>query len=225
MITIDFTLDTPFLGEAVGDAPRTTLSWERTDVIGEGRVCALLWAEGGDFEALEAGMHSDPTVEPPTRTVRVGERRLYQVEVTGEALDGTYPLLAEEGCLVQRAKGSCDGWELRVAFPDQPAVDRFFAHCRSTGLGFDVRRIYEERDEADSERFGLTPAQLETLRAAVELGYLDVPRENTLDDLGRRLGVSDTAASQRFRRGVKRLVENTLDPTTESNSPPVEQFR
>ncbi|WP_254535165.1 helix-turn-helix domain-containing protein [Halomarina litorea] len=221
MIIIEFSIDHPLLRETLNEAPGVTLSWEQTDALGDGRIVTLLWAEGGDIEILEAGMASDPTVNRWSETAEVGGRRLYQVEMVGDALDGTYLLLVELGCLLQSLAGTAEGWEARVAFPEQTTVDHFFDHCRTTGLGYTIHRVYEERPGRDGEQFGLTTEQLETLRAAVELGYLDVPRENTLQDLGRELDVSDTAASQRFRRGVKRLVENTLNPDTKARPPPV----
>ncbi|WP_256527528.1 helix-turn-helix domain-containing protein [Natrinema marinum] len=48
--------------------------------------------------------------------------------------------------------------------------------------------------------------------AAVETGYLDIPRSCSLAELGDRFDISPNAAFERFRRGVKALVENTVHP-------------
>jgi hypothetical protein len=225
MIHIEFSLDHPLLRESLRDLPETRLTWERTDRAKGGRVWALLWAEGEDLGAFERATGDDPTVASISRVVESHERRLYKVEIDGDALDETYPLLVDLGCLVRELSVTQEGWEARIVFPEQSAVDRFFDHCRTDGLSFRIHRVYEERDEADRETFGLTDRQLETLRTAVEFGYLDVPRRSTLEDLGDRLGISDTAVSQRFRRGVKRLVENTLSTDAETRPEPVERLQ
>jgi len=56
----------------------------------------------------------------------------------------------------------------------------------------------------------LTDIQRETLTAALEAGYFAVPRTATLQDLADEFGVSDTAISQRIRRGVARLLTTEL---------------
>ena len=50
------------------------------------------------------------------------------------------------------------------------------------------------------------------LVAAVDEGYLDIPRSCSLAELGTQFDISSNAASERFRRGSKTLIENTLSP-------------
>lgn len=45
---------------------------------------------------------------------------------------------------------------------------------------------------------------------ASERGYFDVPRVVTVDELADDLGVSTTSVSERLRRGIDNLVDNTL---------------
>jgi hypothetical protein len=61
---------------------------------------------------------------------------------------------------------------------------------------------------------GLTDRQREALRVALETGYFSVPRETSLEDLAKRLDVSDTAASQRLRRGVENLIADRFGDAT-----------
>ncbi|WP_380681753.1 helix-turn-helix domain-containing protein [Salinigranum sp. GCM10025319] len=60
------------------------------------------------------------------------------------------------------------------------------------------------------DHFALTEAQRETLIEASESGYLEVPRACSLAELGDRLEISDSSASERFRRGVNQLVRQTI---------------
>ncbi len=218
MIVVEFKLDHPLLAQTLHEVPEARLTWERTDCAEGNELRSLLWADSDDFAALEAAMADDPTVDALLRTVEMGDRRLYQVAAADGVFDDVYSLLAKLGSPVQHFSGTHDGWEARIAFPDQAAVDRFFDHCRANDLGYRVHRVYEQRTEGTADQYGLTDQQLATLRAAVELGYLDIPRERTLSDLGEHLGVSDTAASQRFRRGAKRLIEQTVYPGREADA-------
>ncbi|WP_227377759.1 helix-turn-helix domain-containing protein [Haladaptatus halobius] len=57
---------------------------------------------------------------------------------------------------------------------------------------------------------GLTDTQRETLLSAVDYGYFEIPRESSLAELATQLGISQNAASERIRCGVKQLVTETL---------------
>lgn len=57
----------------------------------------------------------------------------------------------------------------------------------------------------------LTEVERETLRAAVEDGYFDTPREITLGELADRFDVSKPAASKNLRRGQRKLLERAMD--------------
>jgi predicted DNA binding protein len=46
---------------------------------------------------------------------------------------------------------------------------------------------------------------------AFERGHFPVPRETSLADLGEEIGVSDTAVSERLRRGIATLLSTTIE--------------
>ncbi|SIR81251.1 Predicted DNA binding protein, contains HTH domain [Haladaptatus litoreus] len=211
MIIVEFRLDYPVLRDALSRAPKMKLTWEQSDRTEEGRHKLLFWTEGGDFEAFEDALEEDSTVTTPSRTIELGEQRLYQTELKGEARrTSIYPLLVNEASILQRVTATHDGWEFRAAFPDREAFGRFRDFCREHEIEFVVHRFYEEREHPDTPRFGLTGVQRETLVMAVECGYLEIPRESSLADLSDEFDISETAASERFRRGVKTLIECTV---------------
>jgi predicted DNA binding protein len=211
MILVEFGLDYPILREALERVPEMEIAWKRSDQSEGGGHRILLWAEGGDFEAFEDGAADDPTVSEFSPVVEVGPRRLYKTDLSEAGRrKSVYPLVVEQGSILRHVTATREGWEFRVTFPDKDAFGRFYDFCRSNELGCDVYRFYEERGNPDAPRFGLTDAQRETLVTAVDCGYLEIPRESSLADLGRHFDISETAASERFRRGVKRLVETTV---------------
>lgn len=63
---------------------------------------------------------------------------------------------------------------------------------------------------ADEWPIQLTTAQHETLTTALNMGYYNVSRDTTMDELAGTLGVSQQALSKRFRRGYRNLIEDSL---------------
>lgn len=211
MIIVEFRLNHPILTHALSQVPETEITWERSDAIDESRVRILLWVEGGDLDAFEAAIEDDPTVATPTRVIEVGERRLIQSELVGEGLrSSVYPLMVEEGGVIQNLTATHGGWEFRAAFPDERSFDRFHGFCRDHGIGFEFKRLYNEQQADEEPGYGLTVPQRETLIAAVSCGYFEIPRQCSLAELGEDLGISETAASERVRRAVKQLITQTV---------------
>jgi predicted DNA binding protein len=56
----------------------------------------------------------------------------------------------------------------------------------------------------------LTETERDVLSTAVEFGYYETPREETLASLGKRCGVSDAAISKTLRRAERKLLETSV---------------
>ncbi|OAQ51633.1 hypothetical protein HTG_16375 [Natrinema mahii] len=215
MLLATLLIDYPILRDALSHAPGVTATWEQSDLTADGDHRMLVWIDGDDERAaFEAGLEADPTVTAPLQTAAFDDRWLYHLELTpeGEA-SSVYPTVIEEGGVLQDVTATHEGWLFRIAFPDDEALERFHGLFLERDLEVDVRKL-RDTDSAGGgnarSQFGLTDRQREALVAAVEAGYLDIPRSCTLAELGDRLGISQNAASERFRRGVETLVENTV---------------
>ena len=80
-------------------------------------------------------------------------------------------------------------------------------------VGVTLERTYPIGDQSDtaiSDRWGVTPAQADALRTAFEMGYFAVPRDADASDVAAALGVSKSAFLERLRRGLARLLGETL---------------
>ncbi|MFB6166031.1 MAG: helix-turn-helix domain-containing protein [Haloarculaceae archaeon] len=181
--------------------------WLRSDVT-DGDVQVLARAEGGDRDRLEASFAVDPTL---AAFERLADSRIYQATLAGEAREvAFYPTLVETGGLIRDFVGDHRGWYLRTAFPDRSAHATFHEHCRGNGLEIDVERVYETDDAAGEDGLGLTRPQRELLSTALQMGYFEIPRESTLAAVAAELDISPNAASERFRRAVRTLVEGVV---------------
>lgn len=211
MIIAEYTLDHPTLRQTLRRVPGVRLTWEDSYSGLDGRIKLILWIGCDDFDALDAALDADPTVADPTVLTEVGGRRLYRFDLVGEAAERSiFPTLIEVGGVHQDVTATSDGWRNRTRFPDREAFERVYRFCREHGIGFEFNRIYERSELFGPEVPEVSDAQLATLIEAVDSGYLDIPRGASLEELGERLGISQTAASERFRRAVKNLVQHTV---------------
>lgn len=213
MLIATLRLDYSILRETLARHPDVWLTWEQSDITEDGTHKMLVWIESDDFEELHEALETDPTVGDFSRLAAFNGRRLYHIELSEEGhRESLYPLIIEEGIVLDRVTADGDGWAFRVTFPDHDALEEFWDFCDDHDLEVTLRRLYEERGADGRSRYGLTDRQRETLVAAVEEGYLEIPRSCSLAELGEGLDVSSNAASERFRRGVRRLIRNTVHP-------------
>lgn len=76
-------------------------------------------------------------------------------------------------------------------------------------VGVQLERVYAlgpEDDAPVARQWDLTPAQEESLRRAVEMGYFTVPRRATASDVAEEIGVSKTAFLERLHRAQNALL-------------------
>ncbi|WP_090375822.1 helix-turn-helix domain-containing protein [Natronobacterium texcoconense] len=77
-------------------------------------------------------------------------------------------------------------------------------------VGVQLERIYpleSEAREVPSQRWDLTPAQEECIRTALEMGYFEIPRAVSTEEVAAELGISKSAFLERLRRGEQALVQ------------------
>jgi len=128
-----------------------------------------------------------------------------------DGLDGLFDLLTDASAVVLDGEARGDRWSFRARFPEHADLAGFYRACSAAGLPLEVDEVHGAGNSVGG--VSLTPGQREALVTALEAGYFDVPRAITLQELGERLDISDTAASQRIRRGLDRLLRGSvLDP-------------
>ncbi|WP_336362574.1 helix-turn-helix domain-containing protein [Halalkalicoccus salilacus] len=207
---IEFSLPTEefALEETLDTHPRAHIEIERVVADDPEQITPYMWVRTDDFDAFEAALEDDPTVEDVVMFSDTGEERSYQMTWTG-SIDFIVQVLTEYSGTITHADGSADGWDLRVVFPDRKALSRANEAAQEAGFQFDVKTIYGTED-ARGAQHGLTETQRNTLVAAFEAGYFTVPRETSLSDLAEQQDSSHQALSERLRRATGNLVESTF---------------
>jgi len=75
-------------------------------------------------------------------------------------------------------------------------------------VGIQLKRVYSMRpdnDEAVAKQWDITPAQEASLRYALRMGYFQVPRQATAQEVADALEISKTAFLERLRRAQEGL--------------------
>ena len=215
MITVEFETDNPILRETRQAVPEMSITLEAEQAPGvetNEPIRLLFWASGGDYDAFETALEQDPTVTDQKVLTDTGQRRLYRVIFTEEGMAQTaHPVWVQLDGTLLHVESADDRWFVRMRFPDRSAIVDFQSWFDERDLPFIVTGLYEGGEISNSkEGPNLTDIQHETLIAAYEGGYFSIPRGESLRDLAERLGVSDSAISQRLRRGIARLLEYEL---------------
>ena len=212
MLITELSIAHPILGASLHDIPGVEIEWEETYTQHDRPTQMLFWVEGDSFDAVESAIAEATMVEHPVVFAELDDRRLYRVDFNEAG--STINLMGEfieVGAVLEAAHADSEGWHCRIRFPNREAYHHVYDFCTSNGITVHIERVWERRTGEPEDGSALTDVQRETLIAAVESGYLDVPRGCSLEELGEQLGVSQSSVSERFRRGVKNLVLESLD--------------
>ncbi|UPV72943.1 helix-turn-helix domain-containing protein [Halorussus limi] len=172
-------------------------------------VTPFLWVSGVDFEAFEAALDDDPSVEDPSVIETHDDQRLYYVRWECNT-GGIVYAVSDAGATVLRATSDGTDWTVEILFPDAENLSAFQDYAAAHGLSFDLKRLDKSAHPEALGKYGVTDEQYEALVTAYRQGYFSVPRETDLEGLADELGISKNAASARLHRGYENLVGNTL---------------
>ncbi|WP_436926012.1 helix-turn-helix domain-containing protein [Halosimplex amylolyticum] len=178
--------------------------------------------------AVETEFDRTPFVGEYRLIVRDGDASRYSIrpgtsmaEQLGDSLDDLDDLRAlyETPTHIELIRATPTGWIQRGRFADRVAFDELRTFWQRNAP-FRLRKLTRVGDDAD-DRFagsggdshgdGLTGPQREALRAAHEMGYFEIPRTASLDDVATELGISASSCSERLRRAQTHLVETHVD--------------
>ena len=168
---------------------------------------ALLVVEAAASErAVDAALRSSPSVAAVERFGYEQHQARYRVTWEGYARR-VIRRLAAEGVTLTGLHGASGCWKLRVLSPDRGATARAYDALEDLGCDPNCRSITTLKNGWGNHP-GISDKQHKALTRAFELGYYDIPRGVTTEELGADLGISHQALSERFRRAHKRLIEN-----------------
>lgn len=189
------------LGESLTTHPAVTIELETIVPVGNTHL-PFIWVDDHDLDGVEEAIRADDAVESTTVIETLDGRALLKVEWTAGSFPLADPLRGSDGAIIEGI-GSGDSFRFTLRFPDKNGLSEFFEACRDSGCPLHLDRLHDPTGSPDVEiASSLTDIQRSTLQVAFEMGYFSVPRQSNLLEIADEIGVSDTAASQRIRRGL-----------------------
>ena len=210
--------DTFVLADTITTQPDMRIEIKRV-VGGAEHVTPYFWAYGSDFEAFEASLRSDETVQDVLSLDEQAdapgqsdaqEERFYRVTWERSVPNLIDAVSVAKATVLEAVTTEGDRWEVKILFPDEEALGAFNEYGLDSGFSFEPTRLYRPENPEERGEFELTSAQLEALKAAYEEGYFNVPRDITLTELAETLDISQNALSTRLRRGHRNILSNTI---------------
>jgi predicted DNA binding protein len=117
---------------------------------------------------------------------------LYAIIKNGVIID--FPVRLSEGVAI---------WKL-VATRDR--INKLLLQFEEKGLNFSLLRILNSDYSIDDDETTLNPEESQVIRKAIKLGFFDIPRRISLEELANELGKSKSALSVRLRKIIKKKV-------------------
>ncbi|KYH24186.1 HTH DNA binding domain protein [Halalkalicoccus paucihalophilus] len=194
------------LGRILQEYPDVEIELERL-VPTQKEIIPLFWVESASEAAVERTLQEDPLVEELAQLTRTPERVLYSVTWSPD-IDTLVKALVDLKVDVLSADGRADFWEFRLQFRDRAQLEQFRRICHEEGIPLDLLRLYNPM--MPPEEGSLTAEQLDALKMAYEHGFWDIPRAINQTELANLIGISNNSMSQRLRRGIKVIVEESL---------------
>jgi len=160
-------------------------------------------------ESFEENVENHPSVERIIEVTRHDGERLYSLDWNVGRDVFLQGIVDFRGQLLS-ATGTANTWEFEIRFPTHEALSDFQEYCSNAHITLEVGRIYNPVRPGTGMWYGVTEPQRETLMRAVQGGYYSIPRRMSTQDLANDLEISDQAVTERLRRAIVTLTENTL---------------
>ncbi|MCL9817501.1 helix-turn-helix domain-containing protein [Natronocalculus amylovorans] len=169
----------------------------------------LFWAyepaENGFLDAVERY----PTVNSVTEVDVFDDRVLFRLDWDASQDHLFRCILDHEGQILS-ATGTAEGWDFEIRFPHREALSQCWTCCEDAHISLKIISVYNPTDPGVGPWYGLSEPQREALMLAVRMGYYDIPRGCTTEELADKLGISDQAVTERLRRAIGTFTRHAL---------------
>jgi predicted DNA binding protein len=196
------------LGQLLEVRPGVRIRLESMVPTGDA-VIPYLWVRSPDAGAVREALRGSAIVESAHVLDEVDDETLFRVDWSGE-VNGFVGAIRETRAVVLEGEGHGDRWSFQLRFPEYDALSAFHSDVVDRGVSVELEGVHNPIESPSPESFGLSSEQYEALELALERGYFAVPREVTMVELAGELGISDSATSQRLRRGLAQVLSGTI---------------
>ena len=168
-----------------------------------------LLVSNGHINDIDQVLTEDSDIDAHEMVDSNGNNTRMQVEWTSNSIT-LVERMRESQAVITRAISKGDTWSLHLQFLDREQLSRFYHRCADDDITVSFEGIHPV-GPAGGSGHPLTEQQKEALETAFESGHFEIPRRISLVELGKELGISDSAASQRLRRGLNNLLASVTE--------------
>ncbi|GAB7020417.1 helix-turn-helix domain-containing protein [Halostagnicola bangensis] len=194
------------LGRVLEKYPNVEIELERIVPLSEA-IIPLFWVDAENADHIEETLEDDPLTKNVAQLTQTDSRILYEIQWSPD-INGLVQSLIENDARILEAEGTADVWDFRLQFRTREDLSAFRDACEAHDIPLTLRRLYNPALPEDGGQ--LSSNQYETLIEAYREGYFEVPRGTSMDALAMEFDISDSAVSQRIRRGTSALIAETL---------------
>jgi predicted DNA binding protein len=194
--------------EAFQVDPSIVIEIERV-VASEDVLTPYFWVSNVAPESFEAATQDDPSLEQVQRLDEFEEATLFRANWADRVETLVYAY-THIGATILDAEGNDNEWEFRMRFDDREKLNDYYEYLNDNDVSFELQRLYEISHPGNVSQFGLTPKQSEALTTALEMGFFDLPRDATMEEIADELDIAPQSLSDRLRRAEKTLFEEAL---------------
>lgn len=182
----------------------------------------LLRQDHEEFAAISKVVLKDPTAK--IEDMLVGEY-LIEVQVLERCKNGTYTVFIRARPIASSALdfvGINGGYlftpigiedkKIKLCFlGSELQIKNFFERINVLGIRYRVVLLTDANFSTNSPLSQLTQKQREVLVAAYKLGYYDIPRKITSEELARKLNLVDSTVVEHLRKAERQLITYMLE--------------
>jgi predicted DNA binding protein len=198
------------LGRVLDEYPEVEIELERLVPLREA-IVPLFWVGTVDGEnrahKVEESLVADPLTESVRRLTTTEDRTLFEVQWNTD-VNGLIQTFIDTDAQLLQAHGSAQVWDFQLQFRARDDLVEFRQSCEREDIPLTLRRLYNPSIPKENKQ--ITENQHEALLTAYKQGYFDVPRGVSMGELADQFGISDSAFSQRLRRGTSALIAEAL---------------
>lgn len=179
-------------------------------------IQSLLRMNTVDHSVIEKRARDDPTVRSVEYLQTVNGYHLYDLTTTfGTA--SPFQTVGSDRFTILSASAQAGTWSVLLGASSVTVIE----DCRHTatinGVSWETERVY--CSPLQHPLHVLTPVQRETMETAFALGYFEIPRMISMQELADELGVTPNAVSERLRRAEARLLSALLSDDVSTPAP------
>lgn len=169
----------------------------------------LFWA----YEPVENGfletVRRYPTVNSVLAVDEYDDRTLFRIDWDASQ-DHLFRCILDNDGQLMSATGAAEGWDFEIRFTQREGLSECRTCFEDAHISPEIIRIYNPTAPGTGPWYGLSEPQREALMLAVRMGYYDIPRGCTTEELANELGISDQAVTERLRRAIGAFVRHAL---------------